>query len=83
MGMFRKTEAALTVLLRQTRPARKEKEFQPLAFNQNSSPCLSEHRLPSVGLILHISLPVMAITPLFGHFSPSLSHYEPSVFMWS
>ncbi len=77
---FRKTEAALTILLRQ---ARRKKYFQPLAFDQNSSPCLSEHCLPSVGLIQHISLPVMAITPLFGHFSPSLSHYEPSVFMCS
>ncbi len=77
---FRKTEAALTILLRQVR---RKKYFQPLAFDQNSSPCLSEHCLPSVGLIHHISLPVMAITPPFGHFSPSLSHYEPSVFMCS
>lgn len=50
-----------------------EKEFQPLAFNQNSTACLSEQRLSSAGLILCISLPVTAITPLFGQVS--LHHY--------
>lgn len=50
-----------------------EKEFQPLAFNQNSTACLSVQRLSSAGLILCISLPVTAITPLFGQLS--LHHY--------
>lgn len=50
-----------------------EKEFQPLAFNQNSAACLSEQRLSSAGLVLCISPPVTAITRLFGQLS--LHHY--------